>query len=158
MVQGFNRVRTDQYARSLALWHVFFFVPVVVFVPIGGGFAFQGKASYSQEPYRFFLDYFPHSLRVHGWILLALGMWLFAAQAVLVFGNVMRGWLLARIGLIGAGVYSTWSFIAFLGATWLNHKYTAGMFWYLAMLIVCGGLAMLAPPFNKARLPSDAVT
>lgn len=151
-MRGLRIFRQDQAARFRVFWYLIFLAPILVTVPIGAGYAFSGRnAVYAVQPFRVILDVFPGSFEAHGWILFTLGILLFATWFSMVSGNEYVGWKAAKILLIVLLMYSTWCFVCFMGAMWLNHHYTPIMFWYLALMLVSGALRAL-PPFNRSKV------
>ena len=144
-------MKNDQSSRARAFWYLIFLVPIVIFIPIGAGYAFAGRnAVYAVQPFRIILTVFPGSFESHGWILLSLGLLLFGSWFSMISGNEYRAWRVAKIALVLSLMYSTWCFIAFLGAMWLNDHYTPVMFWYLSTMITTGALRAF-PPFSRSK-------
>lgn len=145
-------LRADTVSKFRLLWQTSIVSAGLVFVFIGGGYAYGGVSStYSLEPFQVLLQVFPHNLRAHGTIMVLLGIGSICASVSMKKDFTRRTWRIARIAILATLVYAMWCFIAFAGAVWINNHYTGTMWWYFYVAVMSGASASLTPPFNGER-------
>lgn len=150
VVATLAKIKNDNASKLLFLWNCVAITISVILLGIGGGYAFGGtKSAGNLTSFRVIIDYFPHGLRAHGYIMFMLGIFLVFSLGALSQAYTKHTRLLAKITLFCILLYSAWTTWAFVAAYILNHHYTPGMYWYLGTTIMTFALLVLTPPFHN---------
>ena len=107
---------SDTATRLRLLWLGFGHCLALMEVSIGGAYLLAGqRATTTSKPYTVFAHVFPGGLRLHGLILLALGMTMTACLGVMIIGHREPVRITRRV-MLASGTYLLWTAALFAAA------------------------------------------
>jgi len=146
------RATKDPAQRLRILWFVLGIAVSLVFMEIGGGYAFAGKeGTLVPTAFRVILlgGHLPGGFHTHGWIMVLLGLLqLWGISSISQRCNRWN-WNLVQVSAYGLIGYSIWITVAFAGGSLLTHQYNAAIWFYLFTAIIATAKTLLPPPFRR---------